>query len=118
MFACKSYKFLIYFCLSLTLFALFFFDIHIHLFDRILSQGLDSQRFDLAILGYDLILNGNEVNTQYLENMKDSFLKKCSSINLNIQYLRAVTQSLIFGTIPFIEKREAKDRVWKFIKSI
>jgi capsule biosynthesis phosphatase len=71
-----------------------------------------------SILGYDLILNGNEVNIEYLEKMKNYFLKKCGSIDLNINYLLAVTQSLIFGTIPFIEKREAKDRVWKFIKSI
>ena len=50
--------------------------------------------------------------------MKDLFLKKCKMIGLNINYLSAVTRSLIFGTIPFIEKRETKDRVWKFIKSI
>jgi len=71
-----------------------------------------------SILGYDLILNGNIVNTEYLERMKDLFLKKSESIGLNINYLSAVTRSLIFGTIPFIEKRETKDRVWKFIKSI
>lgn len=71
-----------------------------------------------SILGYDLVLNGNELNIEYLEKMKIYFLKKCSLIDLNIQYLQAVTQSLMFGTIPFIEKRETKDRVWKFIKSI
>jgi tetratricopeptide (TPR) repeat protein len=71
-----------------------------------------------SILGYDLILNGNEINIEYLENMKHIFLKRAESIGLNIKYLRAVTRSLIFGTISFIEKRETKDRVWKFIKSI
>ena len=71
-----------------------------------------------SILGYDLILNGNEINLDYLEIMKDLFLKKCKLIGLNINYLSAVTRSLIFGTIPFIEKRDTKDRVWKFIKSI
>ena len=71
-----------------------------------------------SILGYDLVLNGNELNIEYLEKMKDYFIKKCDSIHLNTKYLRAVTQSLMFGTIPFIEKRDTKDRVWKFIKSI
>ena len=71
-----------------------------------------------SILGYDLVLNGNEINIEYLEKMKEIFLKKTQTIGLNINYLRAVTRSLIFGTIPFIEKRETKDRVWKFIKSI
>lgn len=71
-----------------------------------------------SILGYDLVLNGDDLNIEYLNLMKNIFLKKIESIGLNLNYLRAVTQSLIFGTIPFIEKKETKDRVWKFIKSI
>ena len=50
--------------------------------------------------------------------MKEIFLKKCQNIGLNINYLTAVTRSLIFGTISFIEKKETKERVWEFIKSI
>jgi len=69
-----------------------------------------------SILGYDLVLNGDELNTEYLGRMKDLFLKKCNG--LNIDYLSAVTRGLVFGTIPFIEKKETKERVWKFIKSI
>ncbi len=71
-----------------------------------------------SILGYDLILNGDQINIEYLERMKDLYLKKCQSIGLNINYLVAVTRSLIFGTISFIEKKETKERVWEFIKSI
>jgi capsule biosynthesis phosphatase len=71
-----------------------------------------------SILGYDLILNGNMLNIEYLERMKEIFLKKCRGIGLNIDYLIAVTRSLIFGTIHFIEKKETKERVWEFIKSI
>ena len=71
-----------------------------------------------SILGYDLVLNGNSLNTEYLERMKEIFLKKCRVIGLNIHYLEAVTRSLIFGTIHFIEKKETKERVWEFIKSI
>lgn len=71
-----------------------------------------------SILGYDLVLNGVDTNMEYLERMKQIFLKKCQDIGLNIQYLRAVTRGLIFGTIHFIEKKETKERVWDFIKSI
>ena len=71
-----------------------------------------------SILGYDLVLNGVELNIDYLERMKELFLKKCQTIGLNIDYLQAVTRGLIFGTIHFIEKKETKERVWDFIKSI
>jgi hypothetical protein len=50
--------------------------------------------------------------------MKEIFLKKCRDFGLNIEYLTAVTRGLIFGTIHFIEKKETKERVWEFIKSI
>jgi hypothetical protein len=50
--------------------------------------------------------------------MKDLFLSKCLDKGLNIKYLIAVTRSLIFGTIYFIENKETKERVWKFIKMI
>ena len=71
-----------------------------------------------SILGYDLILNGVDLNMEYLDKMEEIFLNKCRNINLNIDYLGAVTRCLIFGTIPFIEKKETKERVWQFIKSI
>jgi capsule biosynthesis phosphatase len=72
-----------------------------------------------SILGYDLVLNGVELNTEYLGKMKELFLKKCNEYNgFNIDYLTAVTRGLVFGTIPFIEKKETKERVWNFIKSI
>jgi capsule biosynthesis phosphatase len=71
-----------------------------------------------SILGYDLVLNGVSINIKYLERMKEIFLKKCQDFDLNIEYLRAVTRGLIFGTIHFIEKKETKERVWEFIKCI
>ena len=71
-----------------------------------------------SILGYDLVLNGNSLNIEYIEKMKEIFLKKCREVGLNTDYLVAVTRSLIFGTISFIEKKETKERVWYFIKSI
>jgi hypothetical protein len=71
-----------------------------------------------SILGYDLILNGNTLNIEYMNRMKEVFLKKCQLIGLNINYLSAVTRSLIFGTISFIEKKETKEQVWEFIKTL
>ena len=71
-----------------------------------------------SILGYDLVLNGSSLNIEYLERMKEIFLRKCRDFGLNIEYLMAVTRGLIFGTIHFIEKKETKERVWEFIKSI
>jgi tRNA A-37 threonylcarbamoyl transferase component Bud32 len=71
-----------------------------------------------SILGYDLVLNGAQMNLDYLERMKEIFLRKCKDFGVNIEYLKAVTRGLIFGTIHFIEKKETKERVWEFIKSI
>jgi capsule biosynthesis phosphatase len=71
-----------------------------------------------SILGYDLVLNDVELNIEYLERIKQLFFQKCLDIGLNLDYLRAVTRGLIFGTIYFIEKKETKDRVWEFIKLI
>jgi capsule biosynthesis phosphatase len=71
-----------------------------------------------SILGYDLVLNGVEWNQVYMERMKEYFLKKIVDNGLNVEYLIAVTRGLVFGTIPFIEKKETKERVWKFIKTI
>jgi capsule biosynthesis phosphatase len=71
-----------------------------------------------SILGYDLVLNNCSIDNDYISTKKDYFLKKCKTINLNIDYLTAVTASLIFGTITAIEHNDTKQRVWKFIKSL
>jgi hypothetical protein len=67
-----------------------------------------------SILGYDLVLNGCEIDEKYLERMKELFLGKCTG--LDIPYLTAVTKALMLGTISFIENQEAKLRVWEFVK--
>ncbi len=67
-----------------------------------------------SILGYDLVLNDCVLDEEYLNEIKTYFLKKCREINLNIDYLTAVTKSLIFGTIWFIENNKKKN-IWKFI---
>jgi hypothetical protein len=71
-----------------------------------------------SILGYDLVLNDCKQNMEYITKTKEYFLKKCLDIGLNIDYLTAVTKSLVFGTFHSIENNETKKRVWEFIKSI
>lgn len=71
-----------------------------------------------SILGYDLVLNNCNIDKEYILNMKTYFLKKCNELNLNIDYLTAVTKSLIFGTFYSIESNESKKRIWDFVKSI
>jgi capsule biosynthesis phosphatase len=73
-----------------------------------------------SILGYDLILNGKELDNEYIILMKTYFLEKCKSINLNLTYLRYVTKSLIFGTFYFIKDSQIKNKnsLWDLIKSI
>ena len=69
-----------------------------------------------SILGYDLVLNGCEVDPVYLSSMREIFLSYCRELELDIDYLTAVTRSLMLGTIYFIEDQCVKLRVWEFIK--
>jgi capsule biosynthesis phosphatase len=72
-----------------------------------------------SILGYDLILNNNAPNAEYIQSMKAYFLNKCHSKGLNIHYLKYVTKGLVFGTLPFISHYDSnvKNNVWNFINS-
>lgn len=69
-----------------------------------------------SIIGYDLIVQGCTVDKDYIHKMETYFLSKCKKIGLNLPYLKAVRDSLIFGTIPFLDSN--KDNVWIFLKSI
>jgi capsule biosynthesis phosphatase len=75
-----------------------------------------------SILGYDLVLNGDNDNTRnaYIQDMKSYFLKKCSDKGLDIHFLTYVTKGLVFGTLPFISHydNDIKKKVWAFIKTI
>jgi capsule biosynthesis phosphatase len=71
-----------------------------------------------SILGYDLYLNSCKINEEYLSNLKSYFLKKCETMNIDIKYLTAVTNSLIFGVFHSIEDNETKQNIWNFLKSL
>jgi len=75
-----------------------------------------------SILGYDLVLNNcypNENKSRnsyiYIEKMKKYFLEKCKGKGLDIEYLVAATNSLIFGVFHSINSNEDKIRIWKFL---
>jgi len=71
-----------------------------------------------SILGYDLYLNNCTINKEYLKKLQLYFLKKCNKLNLNIDYLTAVTQSLIFGVFHSIEDNKIKEIIWNFLKML
>lgn len=69
-----------------------------------------------CILGFDLCMNDCKINNEYMNNLEKYFLKKCQENQLNIDYLKAVTNSLTFGTFHAIEDDETKIRIWNFLK--
>ena len=71
-----------------------------------------------SILGYDLILHNDFIDYEYINKFKEYFIKKCRTKNLNINYLTAVTKSLIFGVFHSLKENDPKDNIWNFIKSI
>ena len=71
-----------------------------------------------SILGYDLILHNCQIDQSYLEKTNKYFIEKCVENNLNIEYLRNVTRSLIFGVFHSINDEITKQRIWDFIKTI
>jgi tRNA A-37 threonylcarbamoyl transferase component Bud32 len=78
----------------------------------------DYGKFFQSILGFDLIINKCDIDKEYLNNMKVYFLQKCQQKGLNVEYLLAVTKSLILGTFHSIENNDIKIKLWKFIKEI
>jgi hypothetical protein len=73
-----------------------------------------------SILGYDMIINNDPIDGEYIHKMREYFLDKCDSRGLNIDYLKCVTKSLVFGTFPFMSHLESKikDKVWEFLSRI
>jgi capsule biosynthesis phosphatase len=70
-----------------------------------------------SILGYDLILNKQPINEEYLLKNKTYFLKKCQDINLNMDYLHWVTKSLIFGTFHSNSENVCKNEIWDWMNA-
>jgi len=72
-----------------------------------------------SIIGYDLVLSGLCPNDKYISKMRNYFIEKCIDRGLNIDYLKYVTKSLIFGTFHFIDKPiEIKQKLWLLLNTI
>ena len=72
-----------------------------------------------SIIGYDLILHGDELDEQYMDSLKTLFLEKCLNHGLNIDFLKYVTKSLIFGTYHALPENASvlvKNKIWELIK--
>jgi len=70
-----------------------------------------------SIIGYDLYLNNDHIDEEYINNMKEYYLEKCVTAGLNVEYLQFVTKSLIFGTFHSIDndKVRSRENVWKLL---
>lgn len=71
-----------------------------------------------SIIGYDLLLHKKDISLQYKQKTIDYFLENCKRIGLNIEYLKSVTKSLIFGTFHSLPSTISKKEVWNWLKSI
>jgi hypothetical protein len=71
-----------------------------------------------SLLGFDLILNGVSTDNVYIYKMTEYFLTKCRELGLNIEYLKWVTKSLIFGTFHALKPTVSKEKIWELIKNI
>ena len=73
-----------------------------------------------SIIGYDLVLNGINIKEDNIYNMimimAKYFLEKCKNKGLNLNYLRAVTKGLIFGTFHSLkENNTIKKNIWDIL---
>jgi len=71
-----------------------------------------------SILGFDLVLHNDPIDQEYIQTNIDYFLKKCEEKKLNIQYLKMVTKSLVFGVFHALSDTDPKTNIWEFIKNI
>lgn len=73
-----------------------------------------------SIIGLDLLINQETYSKDYIFKMKTYFLNKCYQLGLNIDYLKYVTKSLIFGIFHCLpeNKKFLKPRIIELIKSI
>jgi capsule biosynthesis phosphatase len=71
-----------------------------------------------SIAGFDLILHGIPIDNKHIAYMTMYFLRKCRELGLNMNYLKWVTKSLIFGTFHALKPDAPREKIWKLIKSI
>jgi capsule biosynthesis phosphatase len=75
-----------------------------------------------SIIGLDLIIHGQSIvqYRDYITTMKDLFMQKCREKDLNIDYLRYITKSMIFGSIALLpeSKYHVKKAMFQLIRDL
>lgn len=75
-----------------------------------------------SILGYDLILNEVSLSStwnEYQQSIETYFLKQIEKRGKSVNYLKAVTKSLIFGVFNSLNVSSVTNqKIWKLIESI
>lgn len=71
-----------------------------------------------SFLGYDSVLNGWDIETQYQQQMMTHFEEKIKAENIEIQDVRDISYALILGTLPFIESVHVRKRVFLWCMSL
>jgi hypothetical protein len=71
-----------------------------------------------SILGYDLIIHDKKIDPAYKKKMTEYFLKKCIEKGLNVEYLKWVTKSLIFGIFHSLPVNISKKCVWDWFINV
>ena len=71
-----------------------------------------------SILGYDIILHKKQIPKNYKESIEKYFLEKCIEKKINIDYLKWVTKSLIFGTFHSLPLNISKKEIWNWYQSL
>lgn len=71
-----------------------------------------------SFLGYDATLYGDTIADTYKEAMMSIFMREIDKRGICLADLKAVTCSLIIGTLSFIKEMTIKERVWAFIRKL
>ena len=71
-----------------------------------------------SLLGYDNILYNKEYPSEYAESLIRIFHNQMISNNIEIAHVQIITKVLIIGTLPFIEDKDVRNRVWNWVNLI
>jgi capsule biosynthesis phosphatase len=69
-----------------------------------------------SFLGFDEILNNDNINKTYKNKLLHYYKNYLNSININIEHLNIITFSLVIGTFHSISNEETKIKLWNWIK--
>ena len=90
--------------------------------DEFLTLGgdplYDYAKIYQSLLGYDSILYGKEYSIEYSSSLLHIFYNHLISNNFDIKYIKIITKVLVIGTLPFIDNKDIRLRIWKWINLI